>query len=386
MAVTQARPDFAAHTRAVRASFPELVSELRSVLGARLVAYLGSVKETRAVRQWADGEREPSEEVRNRLRVALQVALPLAEAESPDRSGLVSGTEPAAGGPVTGAHAPRGRARGSRSRRDRGRTRVPDRRMTPALSAARPGGPLHRVGRAPDAWSWPPWAYAGEDGRFGNRFDDPAGEYRVLYASSPRVGAFLETLARYRTDPALVAASRGSRTTMRTGSATRRFPPAWCRRIGPRRAGLARRDTTARSRDIGQSGSLAHLRSALAGRLVHYGLEDLDGGELRRRAPRASRRRSPVTCSSAASPRTASACSGSGICPDSATTSRTGRSSRGANRMTSPLRRSPARTPISCWPWRNSASSWRHRGVQGQLVELVDDWFAVPVGLLVPHD
>jgi hypothetical protein len=84
MAVTQARPDFAAHTRAVRATFPELVLQLRSVLGARLVAYLGSVKETRAVRQWAEGEREPSEEVRNRLRVALQVALPLAEADSPE--------------------------------------------------------------------------------------------------------------------------------------------------------------------------------------------------------------------------------------------------------------------------------------------------------------
>ena len=84
MSVTEARPDLAAHTRAVRASFPELVAELRSVLGARLVAYLGSVKETRAVRQWADGEREPSEEVRSRLRTALQVALPLAEAESPE--------------------------------------------------------------------------------------------------------------------------------------------------------------------------------------------------------------------------------------------------------------------------------------------------------------
>jgi RES domain len=75
--------------------------------------------------------------------------------------------------------------------------------MTTALTAARPGGRLHRVGRAPDAWAWPPWAYAGEDGTFGNRFDDPAGEYRVLYASSQRVGPFLETLARYRTDPAL---------------------------------------------------------------------------------------------------------------------------------------------------------------------------------------
>ena len=83
MAVTEARPDFAAHTKSVRASFPEVVSELRAVLGARLVAYLGSVRETRAVRQWAEGQREPSEEVRNRLRVALQIALPLAETESP---------------------------------------------------------------------------------------------------------------------------------------------------------------------------------------------------------------------------------------------------------------------------------------------------------------
>jgi hypothetical protein len=82
MAVTQPRPDLAAHTRAVRATFPEVVSELRDILGARLVAYLGSVKETRAVRQWAEGERAPSEEVRNRLRLALQVALSLAADES----------------------------------------------------------------------------------------------------------------------------------------------------------------------------------------------------------------------------------------------------------------------------------------------------------------
>jgi hypothetical protein len=83
MTITQGRPDFAAHTKAVRASFPEVASELRALLGARLVAYLGSVRETRAVRQWADGDREPSNDVQNRLRVALQVALPLAEVESP---------------------------------------------------------------------------------------------------------------------------------------------------------------------------------------------------------------------------------------------------------------------------------------------------------------
>ena len=159
--------------------------------------------------------------------------------------------------------------------------------MTPALSAARPAGPLHRVGRAPDAWAWPPWAYAGEDGTFGNRFDDPAGEYRVLYASSPRVGAFLETLARYRTDPALVAAFEEIVGDDEDGERYPTIPPGvvpahWS---ASRRIGAARHDGP--FADIGQSGSLAHLRAALAGRLVHYGLEDLDGGELRRRAPRA---------------------------------------------------------------------------------------------------
>jgi hypothetical protein len=83
MAVTESRPGFAAHTQAVRATFPEVVDALRELLGPRLVAYLGSVRETRAVHQWADGSREPSDAVQQRLRVALQVAAMLTEAESP---------------------------------------------------------------------------------------------------------------------------------------------------------------------------------------------------------------------------------------------------------------------------------------------------------------
>jgi hypothetical protein len=82
MAVTQARPDFEAHSKAVRASFAEVATQLRAVLGARLVAYLGSVRETRAVNQWSDGSREPSAEVQQRLRVALQIALTIAASES----------------------------------------------------------------------------------------------------------------------------------------------------------------------------------------------------------------------------------------------------------------------------------------------------------------
>jgi hypothetical protein len=76
-----ARPDYAAHIRAVRCSFPEVVAALREILGLKLCAYLGSVKETRAVNEWADGVREPSEAVQRRLRLAFQVAEAIAEVD-----------------------------------------------------------------------------------------------------------------------------------------------------------------------------------------------------------------------------------------------------------------------------------------------------------------
>jgi hypothetical protein len=59
----------------MRAPFPDVVKELRHMLGPRLVAYLGAVKETRAVHEWADGDRTPNDATRQRLRLALQIAL-----------------------------------------------------------------------------------------------------------------------------------------------------------------------------------------------------------------------------------------------------------------------------------------------------------------------
>ena len=53
-------------------------------MGAKLVAYLGGVKETRAVRQWADGTRQVAggQDLR-RLRLAYQAATLLAERDHP---------------------------------------------------------------------------------------------------------------------------------------------------------------------------------------------------------------------------------------------------------------------------------------------------------------
>lgn len=63
---------------------PELVQRLCELLGARLVAYLGSVPDTRTVREWADpaGSRTPPHEVIDRLRIAHRVAALLGEKDS----------------------------------------------------------------------------------------------------------------------------------------------------------------------------------------------------------------------------------------------------------------------------------------------------------------
>lgn len=67
------------HQEAVRLPFTDVVQRLRDLLGSRLISYIGDVKETRAVRQWAEGERVPSEAVQQRLRHALMAASILAE-------------------------------------------------------------------------------------------------------------------------------------------------------------------------------------------------------------------------------------------------------------------------------------------------------------------
>lgn len=156
--------------------------------------------------------------------------------------------------------------------------------MTPPLQSTRPRGALHRVGRAPDAWAWPDWAFAGDDGTFKNRYDDPDGDYRVLYASSSRLGAFLEVLARYRTDSALVAEyaeitlDDDEHPTIAPGIVPGDWP-------AHRHVGTATHPGP--FADVGHSDSLIHLRAMMAGRILHHGLDDLDAADLRRRAPRA---------------------------------------------------------------------------------------------------
>lgn len=142
-------------------------------------------------------------------------------------------------------------------------------------------GELHRVGRQPDAWAWPEWAYAGADGTFGNRYDDPDGRYRVLYASSSRFGAFAETLARFRPDLSIVAERQvidGEEDSLAPGD----VPAGW-----PRLRAVGRARVAGPFADVGHSRSLAFLRERLAAAALHFGVDEIDAAAIRMHVPRA---------------------------------------------------------------------------------------------------
>src|SRR5690348_5892329 len=73
--LTSAKLDLDAYNNAMSMTTAQLVTALRDLLGAKLVAYLGRVKETRAVRQWAEGTRSIANPADvDRLRVAYRAA------------------------------------------------------------------------------------------------------------------------------------------------------------------------------------------------------------------------------------------------------------------------------------------------------------------------
>ena len=139
---------------------------------------------------------------------------------------------------------------------------------------------IYRLGRKPDPWSAPDWASAGPDGMFGNRFDDPEAMYRVLYASSQRLGCFLETLGRFRVDPKLLAELaevEGEDDYCRLGE----VPLEW---VEKRVMGTATAD--GEYADICSSEWISRLRKLLAVHLEKFGLDDLDASVLQQTAPR----------------------------------------------------------------------------------------------------
>ncbi len=149
-----------------------------------------------------------------------------------------------------------------------------------ALEARQSSGLVYRLGRRPNAWQPPEWSLAHADGTFGNRFDDPEGYYRVLYASSKRVACFVETLARFRPDLALLAeltAIDGPDDFFPLGT----VPRDW---LTVRTMGTA--EIEGSYADIYAARWVSHLRRVLAAEALRLGVKDIDLSTLQMAEPR----------------------------------------------------------------------------------------------------
>ncbi|HEV8525718.1 MAG TPA: hypothetical protein VGQ71_14580, partial [Terriglobales bacterium] len=136
------------------------------------------------------------------------------------------------------------------------------------------------MARKPDPWAPPDWVWLGEDGTFGNRFDDPRGMYRVLYASSQRVGCFLESLARFRIEPTLLAEFseiEGEDDFYPVGT----VPLDW---FSIRIMGSA--TVSGDYADIGSSEWISRIRLRLIPLFAEFGLEEFDASTLQKTHPR----------------------------------------------------------------------------------------------------
>jgi hypothetical protein len=204
--------------------------------------------------------------------------------------------------------------------------------------------PPFTVWRRPDPWQYPDWSRSNPDGTFGNRFDDPDGEYRVLYASSARVGCFLETLARYRPDMALyaeLAEIEGEDAFVPAGV----VPREW---FEVRTMGSA--EAHGRFADVGSSDWILTLRRRLASLLISLGIPDFDASVLQRSGPRQLTQH--VCGSSTGRDSTAFA-----TCPSSVTTSKIGPSSSLPTSLPDTIAKS-ARTTRTCSK-RCGCSTWQ---------------------------
>src|ERR1700751_5555641 len=78
--VTSSRPDLHAYRDVVSLPFPKLVRGLAGMIGKKLTAYVGSVKDVRAVDRWIHGG-EPYKGGESRLRLAYHVARMISDSD-----------------------------------------------------------------------------------------------------------------------------------------------------------------------------------------------------------------------------------------------------------------------------------------------------------------
>jgi hypothetical protein len=145
------------------------------------------------------------------------------------------------------------------------------------IEAIPPPGRLYHIGRHPDPLAWPEWAYVG-----GSRFDDPDPNpsYRVLYTAEQRLGAFLETLQKWR--PSMEALAALESVTPGPGGQDAPnqeagvIPADWHLN---RRIGIVRVFPDQRWLDLREHETREELRTRLAAKLLEFGQDDFDLGD-----------------------------------------------------------------------------------------------------------
>lgn len=159
--------------------------------------------------------------------------------------------------------------------------------MPPQLEFVEPAQLIvYRVGFLPNPWAWSDWSWS-VDGRFDGRWDDPAGNFRTVYAGSTLLGCLLEVLACFRPDPVLAAElgdidedDQDAETHPTATAGT--VPHGWADK---RRVGVA--ELTGRFCGVTSAATIAALRPHFISAALSRGLQDFDAAALKDGRPRA---------------------------------------------------------------------------------------------------
>ena len=72
-----------AHARAIRATVPEMATELQTIFGQKLTAVITGIQDPKSVGAWARSTQTPHPPIERRLREAFHITSLLLQAESP---------------------------------------------------------------------------------------------------------------------------------------------------------------------------------------------------------------------------------------------------------------------------------------------------------------
>jgi hypothetical protein len=146
---------------------------------------------------------------------------------------------------------------------------------------------VFRIGYEPDPWIYTPWQFS-TDGRFGGRFCDPSGNWRVLYTGSTALSCYLEVLASFRPDPYVVAGLQ--EVAICDDDSTYLYlppgvvPASWC---DDRLVGEAQLTGSYANVVSADSLSWLHLHPDIAAAMIDAGVDELDGSVIRNPKDRA---------------------------------------------------------------------------------------------------